>query len=205
MEMSREEARFIKIMKQSASNSNDESPAGLGSPSGSRSSSGSNSSSSSSSSQSGSSDSGISSGSSSQSDSESKQKMEQPNKSNINRAELWKSKPSIGEVKGSSSNVIVSWDEKKGEGVVDDSEKTDASGQMMDCGKLSQMTLLADAVSTTEDTSSEATETNVKQESVHNGCVRTLWTREDLRRQYINKKNTLEQIENCCCLFIKGT
>lgn len=70
--------------------------------------------------------------------------------------------------------MIVSWDEKKGEGVVDDSEKTDASGQMMDCGKLSQMTLLADAVSTTEDTSSEATETNVKQESVHNGCVRTL-------------------------------
>lgn len=40
------------------------------------------------------------------------------------------------EVKGSASNVSVSWDEKNGEGAVDDSEKTtDASGQMMDSGK----------------------------------------------------------------------
>ncbi|KAM8727789.1 nucleolin-like isoform 2-T2 [Acanthopagrus schlegelii] len=74
------------------------------------------------------------------------------------------------EVKGSASHVNVSWDEKNGEGVVDDSEKTtDASGQMMDSGEHSQMTSSADAAGTTEAAPSEATETNVKQETQESG------------------------------------
>ncbi|XP_036938821.1 nucleolin-like isoform X2 [Acanthopagrus latus] len=74
------------------------------------------------------------------------------------------------EVKGSTSHVNVSWDEKNGEGVVDDSEKTtDASGQMMDRGEHSQMTSSADAAGTMEAAPSEATKTNEKQETEESG------------------------------------
>ena len=56
------------------------------------------------------------------------------------------------EVKGSASHVNVSWDEKNGEGVVDDSEKTtDASGQMMDRGKDVQLLQVHHIYSETED------------------------------------------------------
>lgn len=51
-------------------------------------------------------------------------------------ASLDPQKDDVIEVKGSASNVSVSWDEKNEEGAVDESEKaTDASGQMMDIGK----------------------------------------------------------------------
>ncbi|XP_073346676.1 nucleolin-like [Pagrus major] len=68
-------------------------------------------------------------------------------------------KDAVIEVKGSASNVTVSWDEKNGEGAVDDSEKTaDASGQMTDSGEHTQINSSADAVSTTEDTETQESE-----------------------------------------------
>ncbi|KAM9841440.1 chromodomain-helicase-DNA-binding protein 1 [Aulostomus maculatus] len=91
----RSEDESVSNSSGESSNSDDESGSGSGSASGSGSSS---SSSSSSSSQSGSSDSGSGSDSGSQSDSDTekaKEKIEPLNKSNIDRAEFWKSNPSI--------------------------------------------------------------------------------------------------------------
>ncbi|XP_076601700.1 nucleolin-like [Chaetodon auriga] len=72
------------------------------------------------------------------------------------------------EVKGSTTTVTISWDEKKEEGQMDDSEKrTNASGQMMESGDV--IVSSADAVASTEDAPRENTETEMKQEMAEPG------------------------------------
>lgn len=74
------------------------------------------------------------------------------------------------EVKGSTTTVTVSWDDKNKEGEVDDAEKrTDASDQMMDSEEPTQIISSADAVGSTEDAPSESAETKKELEMQESG------------------------------------